>query len=160
MEFKDLIKLNKDTLDEDVIKQVDLYYEWSEKWAKAVLERDKAKEDLTVTIAEASQDIRTNPEQYGWEFDKAPTETFINSKIPLHPLVREKQAKLNNLQFDINVYSSAKDTLEQRGRALNILTELYKGEYYTTTKIRQTSSAITKEQQKELGTNMRLKRKI
>lgn len=160
MEFKDLIKLDKDNLDENAINQVILYNEWSEKWANAVLIRDKAKENLIIVTANASNEIRTYPEKFGWEFDKAPTEAFINSKIPLHSSVKEAQENLNESQYKVNLYSSTKDTLEQRGRALNILTELYKGGYYTTTKIRQVSSAIAKEQQKGLKATTRLKRKM
>ena len=163
MEFKDLIKLDKDCLDSNAIEQVSIHNEWSEKWAKSVLKRDKAKENFAVILATASQEIRTCPELFGWDFGKAPTETFINSKIPLHPLVQEAQEKLNEAQYETNLYSSAKETIEQRGRMLTVLVDLYKSGYFSTKSHKELKDKaiekISEEQQAGLNKNPRLKRK-
>lgn len=131
MEFKDQVKLNKNCLDDNAIEQPVLFAEWSEKWAKAVFERDKAKENIAVVTSEAAREIRTNPETFGWESDKAPTESFINSQVPVHPKVQEAQNMLTKSQYDVNLYSSAKETVEQRGKALDILVKLYTGGYFS-----------------------------
>jgi hypothetical protein len=66
MSFSDDIKINKNTLDKDAINQVDLYEEWSRKWAEAVNARDRLKEVLSVTRAEADEEIRQDPSKFGW----------------------------------------------------------------------------------------------
>jgi hypothetical protein len=163
MEFKDQVKLDKNCLDDNAIEQPTLYAEWSEKWAKAVLIRDKAKERVSTIIAEASTDIRNHPEQYSWENDKAPTESFINSQIPIHPEVKKSQEELIEAQYQVNLLSSAKETLGQRNDALAALTRLYTGGYFSA-KSNPELKAQAQEKistvQREGLTSPRLKRKV
>jgi hypothetical protein len=131
MSFSDDIKINKNTLDKDAINQVDLYEEWSRKWAEAVNARDRLKEVLSVTRAEADEEIRQDPSKFGWTAEsKAPTEAWISNAITLHPNVRKATDDLLNAQSEVNLLSVAKETLEHRKKALEILTELYRGNYF------------------------------
>ncbi len=163
MEFKDQIKLDKNKLDYNAIEQPTLFAEWSEKWAKAVLERDKTKERLTTITAEAASDIRIHPEQFGWEQEKSPTESFINSQIPVHPKVKEAQEELINAQYEVNMTSSAKETVEQRGKALDVLVKLYTGGYFaakSNSELKEQAQEKISDVQKEGLNSPRLKKKV
>ena len=152
MDLKESLKLDKGNLDDQALEQASLYYEWAEKHAQAVLARDKAKENLTVITADASADIRKNAEKYGWDAYKAPTETFINSKIPLHKSVSDAQLHLIDLQYEVNLYQAAKDAIEQRGRALDITAKLFTAGYFSANRgksIRDNISEKSREKQVE-----------
>jgi hypothetical protein len=130
MAFKDDIKMSIYKLDEAALNQAELYEEWSTKWAQAISERDKLKEQITIFKAEVDERIRLHPQKYGWASDKAPTETWIAQKIILDPELRELNNKFIEAQYNVNIMASAKETLEHRKKGLDILTDLYKGNYF------------------------------
>ena len=132
MSLKDDVKLDINKLDEAAIQQPSLYEEWSTLWADAVYERDKLKEKLAVAKAEADESIRSNPSKYGWsKTDKAPTEAWILTQIMLDKEVNDLTQEIIKAQHEVNLYSSAKETCDHRLKALSILTELYKGNYFS-----------------------------
>lgn len=130
MEFKDAIRLDITALDKAALEQPELYEEWSSKWADAVFERDKTKERLRLAEAEADVEIRRNPEKFGWNSDKAPTVDWFSKQIVLHPRVKEFSSQLIEDQHNVNVISSYKEVLEHRKKSLDILTELFKQNYF------------------------------
>ena len=131
MAFDVDIKLNKNHLDQNAIEQVDLYEKCTDKWADAVLTRDEAKENLTVIKAEVDEEIRANPLEHGWSSEsKTPTETWISNQVTLNERVREATTKHLKTMHKVNQLSGDKETLEHRKKALDILTELYKGQYF------------------------------
>jgi hypothetical protein len=130
MSLKDDIKLDFTKLDKAALEQPELFEEWSKLWADAVFERDKIKEQLKIAEAEADVEIRNNPKKFGWKEEKSPTEAWLVKQIIIHRKVKELSLALTEAQYQINVYSSAKETIEHRGRALSILTELYKQSYF------------------------------
>lgn len=130
MEFKDAIRLDITALDKAALEQPELYEEWSSKWADAVFERDKTKERLRLAEAEADVEIRRTPEKFGWSSDKAPTVDWFSKQIILHPKVKELSSQLIEDQHNVNVISSYKEVLEHRKKSLDILTELFKQNYF------------------------------
>lgn len=130
MAFKDDIKMSIHKLDQAALSQAELYEEWSTKWAQAVSERDRLKEQITILKAEVDERIRLHPQKYGWASDKAPTETWIAQKIILDMGIRELNDRFIEAQYNVNIMASAKETLEHRKKGLDILTDLYKGNYF------------------------------
>lgn len=130
MAFKDDIKISIYQLDKAAIEQPELYEEWSRQWADAVFQRDSLKEQLTVKKAEIDEQIRLAPGKFGWVQEKSPTEAWIAQKVILNLEIRELNDKLIQAQYDVNIMSSAKEAIEHRGKAMSILTELYKGNYF------------------------------
>lgn len=130
MAFKDDIKMSIHKLDQAALTQAELYEEWSAKWAEAVFERDKIKEQITVLKAEVDERIRLHPQKYGWASEKPPTETWIAQKIILDQDIRALNDKFVEAQYNVNIMASAKETLEHRKKGLDILTDLYKGNYF------------------------------
>jgi len=134
MNFKDAIKLNIFHLDKNAIDQVDLYEEWSDKWSVALKERDFAKEDLTQLKAEVDEAIRLNPVKYGWDEEKkSPTEIWIANRVALDKRVKEAQKHVIECQYYANKMSARKEVLEHRKKSLEVLTDLYKGNYFVST---------------------------
>lgn len=130
MSFKDDIKISIYQLDKAAIEQPELYEEWSRQWAEAVFERDKLKENLTIKKAEIDALIRQTPSKFGWAQDKAPTEAWIGQQIILNNEIVHLNQLLIEAQYNVNIMASAKEAIEHRGKAMSILTELYKGNYF------------------------------
>lgn len=127
----DRIKLNRYHLDQNAIDQVELYEDATDAWADAVFERDIAKENLTTLKADVDEEIRLDPKKYGWDSEsKAPTETWISNQIVKDERIKEATIAHIKLVHQVNIFSGKKETLEHRKKSLEILTDLYKGQYF------------------------------
>jgi hypothetical protein len=130
MSFTDDMKLDPRDLDRAALDQPSIYAYWGEEWAKAVLKRDKFKQQLSEKKAELLKKIRENPSKFGWDKDKTPAENWINSIVEFHPSIQELEAQMPDFQYEVNMMQIAKDDCEHRLKSLGILTELYKGNYF------------------------------
>ena len=133
-DLKELLHLDKNNLDVQSFKQPELYWDWAKKWVNAVERRDKLKEKISIITAEASAEIRKNPEKFGLASDNKLTETFINSQIPTHPKVREINDLLIEAQTEVNLFQSAKESIDRLGSRLDTAAKLFTGGYFTTGK--------------------------
>jgi predicted nucleic acid-binding Zn-ribbon protein len=131
MAFKDDVSLDVTTLDQAALSQPSLYLESGELWAKAVLQRDRLKERLSAKRAEVDEDVRNDPEKYRVISGTKITETWIANKVSQHEEVIALVDELNKAQYDVNMMAVAKESLDHRLKALNILSELYKGNYFS-----------------------------
>lgn len=165
MAFKDDMKLDVLDLDRAALNQPSLYAENGEQWAQAILDRDKAKERLSAKRTEVDESVRNDPDKYGLPTGSKPTETWILNKIAQHEEVIALTEELNKAQYNVNIMVVGKEALDHRLQALKILTELYKGNYFTATS-RMTESykkAIEKageEQADALESSERMKKLI
>lgn len=131
MSFKDEIRLDIATLDEAALQQPTLYAENGELWAQAILDRDRAKERLSAKRTEVDESVRNDPEKYGLTPGGKPTETWIANKIAQHEDVIALTEELNSAQYNVNMMTVGKETLDHRMKALDILTKLYQGNYFS-----------------------------
>ena len=165
MSLKDDVKLDITKLDEAALNQPSLYAEWGEKWADAVLKRDQLKEELSTIRSEADESIRKSPKSYGWEADKAPTEAWISSQLNLHKKVKKANDEFIEAQYEVNMMTVAKESLDHRKRALEILTDLYSSNYFIAKSrsgkdyVETLTSKGAEEQQKVLDDNPRVSRR-
>lgn len=81
--------IDKYNLDEELVKQPQLYLDWALKSAEASKEKDSAKKDLDLVKAEAEESIRKNPKKHGIIAKDKITETMIKTAIVLHPKVKK-----------------------------------------------------------------------
>lgn len=128
--FKDDVKLDLNNLDTNAMEHAEKYAEWAEKWALAIFERDKAKERLTNYKADLDKQIREDPAKYGWNQSKDPTEKFIDQAINLDEEVRKLSMLMIEAQYQVNLFGSAKESFERRDKALSVLCELFKANYF------------------------------
>lgn len=140
MSLKEDLHLDIMELDRATLDQPFLFYEQSVLWAEAVFERDKLKEQIAAMKALVDEDIRARPREYGWESDKHPTETWVANQAMLHKDVKELTDKFLQAQYNVNIMSVGKEALDHRMNALRIMTELYKGNYFSATSRGSTST--------------------
>jgi len=130
MSLKDDVKISINHLDQAAIEQPSLYAEWAEKWAEAVMRKDQLKEQITAVKAEVDESIRANPKGYGWTADKSPTEAWVATQVSSHKKVVKTIEDYLQAQYEVNMLSVAKEALEHRRKALEILTTLYANNYF------------------------------
>lgn len=160
-DYKKDLEIDFSNLEECWRTQASNYMKWSEKWANAVAERDRAKELVETIRAEVDAEIRA---MYG---KKKPTEAAISSKVDLDG--RYKDAVQNYIEKTriANLYYSTKSAFESRKKALEGLTQLWLGGYWSEPKIpyqikEKVKSDPTKYQQEQkakLAQNERLKKR-
>ena len=131
MSFAEDVKLDVTMLDTAALEQAASFAEWGNEWAKACLDRDRMKERLAAKKAEIDDKIRKDPSEFGWEMEKNPTETWVANQVVAHAEVVELTDQFLVAQSEVNVMMIAKEAMEHRLKALSILTELYKGNYYS-----------------------------
>lgn len=138
------------------------YMKWSEKWVDAVSNKDRIKESLDVLKAELDATWRTP-----LPGEKKLTEVAIAAKI-----TTDKDYKLTNQTLldaieAVNLLASAKSAFEHRKYALQGLTQLWLGGYFSNPnipteikeKFEQGGSEYQKNQKDTLNENPRLKKR-
>jgi hypothetical protein len=110
------LSINKFKIDDEILKQAQLYYEWSIKAAEAEIEKDNAKDSLDLSIIEAERKIRKFPEKYFG--DKTPTELAIKNKVNNNKEVKAALAKYNRARDNYKLISKAEKAFEQRKRMI------------------------------------------
>jgi hypothetical protein len=117
------VKLSLNNLDENAMDQGLLYAEWSKRWAESYLKRDKLKEKLSVLRARLDSEIREKATE-------KITETQISQKILLNEEHQKLTQELIEIQFEVNLFMSAKESFDHRRKGLDVLTELFKAQYF------------------------------
>ena len=128
---KDL-NIDKDSLEDCLVEQPELYAKWSTIWADAQRERDQAKDNLNVEKARLDMKIRKNWDILG--FDKKPTDMAITTWICAHDDFRKVNFALINATHAVNVLEAAKWAFQHRKDALDNLVKLYLNNYYADSK--------------------------
>ena len=132
MSYHEDLKIDNHSLDREWEKQALLYMEWSEKYAQAVLERDRAKERMELVRAELYEEIVNSYLNAG---QKKPTETAIANEI----LSRSEYKKVNSNYAEsvknMNILAGAKEAMAHKKKALESMTQLWLGGYYAEPKI-------------------------
>ena len=128
---KDL-HIDRDSLEECLVKQPELYAKWSTVWADATQERDRSKENLNIVRAELDMKVRKSWEILG--FDKKPTDMAITTWICAHEKYRRANFELIRETHAVNVLESAKWAFQHRKDALDNLVKLFLSNYYADSK--------------------------
>jgi len=138
------------------------YMKWSEKWVNAVAERDRLKESLDVLKAELDAKYRIKL------YDgKKPTEVSIAAIITTNDDYKLAQWTLIDANEAVNLLASAKAAFGHRKKALEGLTQLWLGGYFSNPnipaeikeRVKKDNPRYQKEQQEKLNANPRLKKR-
>jgi hypothetical protein len=130
--YEDDLRIDKDSLEECLVKQPELYAKWSTIWADATQERDQSKERLNIVRADLDMKIRKSWDILG--FDKKPTDMAINTWICAHNDYRKANFELIQKTHAVNVLEAAKWAFQHRKDALDNLVKLYLNNYYSDSK--------------------------
>ena len=132
LDYEKDLHIDKDSLEECLVEQPELYAKWSNIWAEATRERDQAKENLNIKKADLDMKVRKSWDILG--FDKKPTDMAITTWICAHGEYREANSELIQATYAVNVLDAAKWSFQHRKDALDNLVKLYLNNYYADSK--------------------------
>jgi len=129
--YKSDLEIDKYNLDEEWEKQPMLYMKWAEKHAEAVRKRDLTWQKKKVLKAELDGEVRKSFIEKGEKF----TENIVDAEIRKKSEFKEVQKDLIEANEEVNVLESAKWAMEHKKKALESMTSLWIGGYYSEPKI-------------------------
>lgn len=122
------LEIDELKLERELKIQAPMVRTWSENLAEAQAKYDEAKATLEVSDAELSIAIRKDPEKFG--IDKV-TESTISALITTHPEHKINQKRLIQARYNLDLAKAAVNGLQDKKRALTLLTDLYVHNYYS-----------------------------
>jgi len=139
------------------------YMKWAEKWVDAVAQRDRKKEGLDVLKAELDKKYRNELEKQN---GKKPTEAVVSANIIANKKYQVMQQDIIKANEKVNLLASTKTAFGHRKKALEGLTELWLGGYFSNPNIplevkkqmKQDSKTYMEDQTKVLTSNQRLQK--
>lgn len=114
-------------LDKELAIQARMVRHWSEKTAEAQAAYDTAKSALATIEAELRMSIAKNPGSYGLE---KTTSDMLNAAVLVHPEYKIADKKLIKARYELDMCKAAVSALQDKKRALSLLTELWIKDYY------------------------------
>ena len=146
--FHEYLKINKHNLDEEIVRQAELFGEIGDAYVDAAAQRDAAKEALACVDAELDGDIRSNAG------DIKITETMVKNEVILHP----KHIKAFDAWLDAKLiadkFGVVKEAFAQRQYMLRELAGLYQSNYYQDKAIKgdaRTDAVVYKRHRERIG---------
>lgn len=104
---------------------------WGERFAEAKDEKRRVDRKLELRKAEIEAEVRKNPQGYGWEESKSPTEKFINSAVILQDEYEEVFEETLQAQKNIDLLSSAVNEMAAKRSSIKYEVELFLAGYYS-----------------------------
>ena len=128
-EFEDELKIDKYRLDDEIAKQADLYYRVSAGFAEAASWRDRAKHDLSMTEADAAQEVRTEISEAGEKV----TEAGVKEQLTLKKSV--VAARRHHIAWErlAEEWLGLQRAFDQKSKMLRDMSQLYVSGYFTVT---------------------------
>lgn len=130
--YQDDVKIDKHSLDEELVKQPNLFMQYASKMVDAIEDRDRAKENLDVIKAVLDTEARKDYESL---FGKKPTETAITNWIIQQKEYMDASEKLIEARKKASILEIAKEALNHKKTSLGKLVELFLAGYYSDVKL-------------------------
>lgn len=130
LNFKEELEIDELDLISSWMVQSARYGTWSELWAEASYEVDRLTERRKVRRAQVYSAVKKNPDKFGWEEEKSPTEGFIDAQTRLDREFKKITKELIEAKRDMYILQSAKEAFYHRRKALESLTQLFATSYY------------------------------
>jgi len=133
-EFKDDITIDRNNLEIELEKQGSLYKKWSDRFADAKWERDKAEERYDLARGDIELLIRTKPKKYmerNEDVEKI-TEAVIEILVMRQKNVMEAKREWDEAKKNANYLETSVKAMEHRRSSLKYLSELWTGGYWST----------------------------
>lgn len=125
--YRDKLRIDKNAMDDMWLEQPQIYNEIGERLALEISLRDQAKDDLADIAAELDTQVR----ELHADDDKKPTETAIKNEIKQDATYKNAQTKLRAYELNVSRLQMLRDSFHQRRYALQDLTTLWTGGYFT-----------------------------
>ena len=140
-------QIDVNRLDEEWIRQPDLYRRYAVAAADAKQAHEEVKNDLSVIRADVEQQVRRNPDEFG--LSKV-TEGAIKTAIDLHEKVREAEEAVIGARHDMDVMQAAVGALDHRKAALGDLVRLFLADYFSKPQVDEGSRDAVDDMEKKL----------
>lgn len=156
-DFKEAMKIDRDDLDVELVRQPVLYQEVAEAHALAASRTQECRETYKRVEAEQSTKFR---EEYEDEHGKKPTEAQVIAGIQMNRLYQ----KARDLHLDASHqemrWAALKETAQQRAYVLKDLAGLWVAGYYQNSSVHSENSvaaqeAATENRRKQMNKNRR-----
>lgn len=145
------LQIDRDGLDEALIRQPQLIFEVSEARARAVSYRDGLKDDLKRISAEAIADMREEALKEG----KKVTETQLAADVNRHPAVVKATREYNAACFEADQWEALKQAFHDRTHILRELADLWIAGYFTSSSVRASSNDVRNQEYNENRAKLR-----
>jgi len=116
------LEIDKYNLDEELVRQPQLYMEWALAMTKASDEKDEARKDLDLTKAKAERKIRKHPKRFGVT-DKL-TDKIVKTLVILDREVRRYESLFLKASYNERVLAKVEKAFGYRKSSLEGLTRL------------------------------------
>lgn len=152
MDYDQELKIDRHALDDALAEQPVVFARVAQDCALAISERDHAKEDLEVTRAEVSLDVRQRLEQEGTKS----TEAVVAAQIELDRRYREAMKVLLETKAAADRLAAIKEAFAQRAFALKDLCGLYVAGYWGTDSVKSNKDCLEVENRGRTAARQRL----
>lgn len=129
MGYKESISINQNNLEDELTNQPFLYMQYAEKYANAVKKRDICEDYIRVLKAQLFMEAK---DEWKSIWGHKPTETEIKSWIEINDKLNKERDKLIQLEYNVNMYSSLLQALQQRKSILSSLVQMKISGIYST----------------------------
>lgn len=123
MSWRQELKIDRYSLESELVRQPQLYMTWALKAVRAGIEKDDAVNDLEIVKAEVDEKIRNNPERYGIPEGKV-TDRAIKLAVAKHKRVNKYFRHMLKKKKQEKILNEAKKGFEQRKKMLESLVSL------------------------------------
>lgn len=128
-EFEPELKIDKYRLDDEIAKQADLYHRVSAGYAEAASWRDRAKHELSMTEADAAQEVRTEIAETGEKV----TEAGVKEQLTLKKQVVAARRLHISWERLAEEWRGLQVAFDQKSKMLRDMSQLYVSGYFTVT---------------------------
>jgi hypothetical protein len=135
------LRIDPDNLNEELVRQPELFCDVARRYALAVSERDAAKEQVSVARAKAYFVVREELESEGLKT----TESAIGIQIELNKDYRSAMDRFQETKLAADQLAADKEAWQQRAYMLKDLAALYIAGYYGQSSVRGDASRAVQE---------------
>src|ERR1035437_8985262 len=132
MDYKRALKIDKDALDEALMRQPQLFDDVAQEHAEAISERDALKEAVDVAKARAELSVRLKLEKLGEKV----TEPLVKTRTELHPDYRQAVKDYLQAKKASDILQAHKEAFQQRSYVLKDLAALYVAGYFSVNSVK------------------------
>lgn len=128
-EFEEGLRIDEHALDQELVRQPDLFYRVAKYLVLVSSRRDAKKQHVAEVEARVDSELR---ETAGGrqKKEKKPTETEFKNMIRLDPDMLKASGELLSLNRKVGELTALKEALQAKGYALKELVNLYVNNYY------------------------------
>jgi len=161
-EIEQDLEIDKDNLDVECMDQARRFMKWSVTYAEAIRARDEAKRQASILKSNFNLAVRSRPDDYG--IGSKPTVDSVAAVVDSSEEVSKAETAVSDAQYAVNIFSAAKEALDQRRAMLERLVSLYISGYYSepklgTEEVGRLADDATKDQKANLARAMLARRK-